>query len=421
MSVTIEDAAHELADEIKRHEFIELICHSDADGIAAGAIMGTALYRAGVRFRIRAQSRIRVDTLPDGSVLLCDLGSGLSDLPESAMVIDHHNPLFTGPLHVNPRLHNMNGDTELSGAGAAYIVANALGDNRDLCGLVIVGMLGDQQEMTGKNKEICQEAIATGIIEHAHGLCLGGRTLEEKILWSTKPYFAGYSGDKDAIVSLFAKAAKKNGKSHPDIDRSPDATLVSSLLVMCAIPYAGYDQICCLYGDTYTLTRETVSDAHTMSILLDTCAKSGAPSEALAVAMRAPMAPDAAFDAAHAYQMRIIAEMNRLHAQCSVETGDQTLSVFQTDESSLVSDIADAIWNSYPREGPIAVLGAPCENQVRVSLRDAGTKEVNLGKYARQLAKKYHGFGGGHFSRAGATIPADEIKAFMAEMSEALA
>jgi len=421
MSVTIEDAAHELADEIKRHEFIELICHSDADGIAAGAIMATALYRTGIRFRIRARSRIEADVLPDSAVLLCDLGSGLADLPDSAMVIDHHNPLFEGPMHVNPRLHNMNGDTELSGAGAAYIVANALGDNRDLCGLVIVGILGDEQEMTGKNKEICQEAIATGIIEHAHGLCLGGRTLEEKILWSTKPYFAGYSGDKDAIISLFAKATKKKEENHSDRNKSLDTTLVSSLLVMRAIPYAGYDQMCCLYGDTYTLTRETVSDAHTMSILLDACAKSGASGEALAVAMRAPMVPDEAFNKAHTYQMRIIAEMNKLHAQYSVKTEDEPLSVFKTDESPLVSDIADAIWNSYPRQGPIAVLGTTRENQVRVSFRDVGAKGVNLGIHASELAKKYHGFGGGHSSRAGATIPADEMNAFMADMREALA
>jgi single-stranded DNA-specific DHH superfamily exonuclease len=418
MSVTIEDAAHELADEIRRHEFIELICHSDADGIAAAAIMGTALYRAGVRFRIRAKSRIRADMLPDSSVLLCDLGSSLSDLPESTMVIDHHNPLFEGPLHVNPRLHNMNGDTELSGAGAAYIVANALGDNRDLCGLVIVGILGDEQEMVGKNKEICQEAIATGIIEHAHGLCLGGRTLEEKILWSTKPYFAGYSGDENAIASLFAKASKKKEENHSDRDRSLDTTLVSSLLVMCAIPYAGYDQICGLYGDTYTLTRETVADAHTMSILLDACAKSGASGEALAVAMRARVAPDAAFNKAHTYRMRIIAEMNKLHAECSTKTGNQMLSVFQTDKHPLISDIADAIWNSYPRQGPIAVFGEIHENQARVSLR--GTIGVNLGICASELAEKHRGFGGGHLSRAGATVPADEIDAFMADIREAL-
>ena len=421
MSTTIEDAAHELADEIKRHEFIELICHSDADGITAGAIMATALYRAGVRFRIRAKSRIETDSLPDSSILLCDLGSGLSDLPESAMVIDHHNPLFEGPFHVNPRLHNINGDTELSGAGAAYIVANALGDNRDLCGLVIVGILGDEQEMVGKNKEICQEAIATGIIEHGHGLCLGGRTFEEKILWSTKPYFTGYSGDEDAIMSLFAKASKRKEEKHSNKDKSLETTLVSSLLVMCAIPYAGYDQICGLYGDTYTLTRENVADAYTMSILLDACAKSGASGEALAVAMRAPMDPDIAFKAAHSYRMRIITEMNKLHAECSAKTGGETLSVFQTDEFPLVSDIADAIWNSYPRQGSIAVLGPIHENQIRVSFRDAGTKGVNLGICANELAKKYHGFGGGHLTRAGATIPADEIDAFMTDMREVFA
>ena len=413
MSITIEDAAHELGDEIRRHEFIELICHSDADGIAAGAIMGTALYRAGVRFRIRAKSRMHTEDLPKNPTILCDLGSGISDLPDSVMVIDHHHPLFEGPFHVNPRLHNINGDTELSGAGAAYIVANALGDNRDLCGLVMVGILGDGQEITGKNKETCLDAIATGIIDHVYGLRLGGRTFEEKILWSTNPYFSGYSGEKEKVASLFSKSQKKKGT-----DENPDVKLVSSLLLMCAVQYAGYDQLCSLYGDTYTLNRERVADAHTMSILLDSCAKSGASGMALALAMRAPISPDAIFDTAHKYRMEIIAEMNALHMKCSKSEADESLRVFEIEKGSLVSDIADAIWNSYPRECPVAVRAVTSENQVRISFRGFGA--VNIGACASELAKKHHGVGGGHLSRAGATVPIHEVDGFLADMCEAM-
>ncbi|MDR2854938.1 MAG: phosphoesterase [Methanomicrobiales archaeon] len=417
MSVTIEDAAHELGDEIRRHEFIEVICHSDADGIAAGAIMGTALYRAGIRFRIRAKSRMHIDDLPESSTLLCDLGSGISDLPDSVMVIDHHHPLFEGPFHVNPRLHNINGDTELSGAGAAYLVANTLGDNRDLCGLVMVGILGDGQEIAGKNKEICQDAIATGIIDHAYGLRLGGRTLDEKVLWSTKPYFSGYSGDNENVMSLFAKSKKRLGTGGVE-DENPDIKLVSSLLVVYAVPYAGYDQMCSLYGDTYTLNRERVTDAHTMNILLDSCAKSGASGKALAVAMRAPLSLDATFDTAHNYRMKIIAEMNALHMKCSKNEADESLRVFEIEKGSLVSDIADAIWHSYPRVCPVAVRGVTSDNQARVSFRGSGA--VNIGACASELAKKHHGVGGGHLSRAGATVPIHEIDGFLADMREAV-
>jgi len=415
MSVTIEDAAHELKDEIQRHEFIEVICHSDADGIAAGAIMGTALYRAGIRFRIRAKSRMNADVLPTNPALLCDIGSGISDLPDSVMVIDHHHPVFEGPFHVNPRFHNINGDTELSGAGVAYIVANALGDNRDLSGLVMVGILGDGQEIAGKNKEICQDAIATGIIDHTYGLCLGGRTLEEKILWSTKPYFSEYSGDKEKIVSLFAKSRKKKGTAGSQ-DENQDIKFVSSLLVMCAASYAEYDQMCSLYGDIYTLSRERVADAHTMTILLDSCAKSGAPGEALAVAMRAPIPLDAVFDTTHNYRMEIIAEMKELHTKCSKRETDESLRVFEIEKSSLVSDIADTIWNSYPRERPVAVRGVTSDNQARVSFR--GFSAVNIGACASELAKKHHGVGGGHLSRAGATVPMPDIDEFLADMRE---
>ena len=161
--MSIESAAKDLATELVRHEQVEIICHHDADGIAAGAIMSIALYRARIPFRLRTVSRLQAETLPSGrETLLCDLGSGIADLPEETMVIDHHLPVFSGPNHVNPRLSGIDGDTSLSGAGAAYLVANAIGDNRDLAGLVLTGIIGDGQQLIGKNHEIFLEGIGNG-------------------------------------------------------------------------------------------------------------------------------------------------------------------------------------------------------------------------------------------------------------------
>jgi single-stranded DNA-specific DHH superfamily exonuclease len=168
--MSIQTAANDLAHELARQESVEILCHHDADGIAAGSIMAMALYRSGIPFRLRITHRLSEENLPKHRpLLLCDLGAGLAGLPEDTMVIDHHLPLFEGPYHVNPRHEGLDGDTELCAAGTAFLVANALGDNRDLAGLPLLGIIGDGQQMIGKNQEIYREALANGIIRKKRG------------------------------------------------------------------------------------------------------------------------------------------------------------------------------------------------------------------------------------------------------------
>ncbi|RPI35407.1 MAG: DHH family phosphoesterase, partial [Methanoregulaceae archaeon] len=148
--MSLETAAGTVAEQIKRQEFVEVYAHHDADGIAAASILCHAMLRAGIRFRLRIRKEIALSDLGgDAAYLLCDLGSGVEDLPRNVMVVDHHLPLSEGEFHVNPRLAGIDGDRELSAAGTAYYVAQELGDNRDLAGLVIPGIIGDGQQMAG--------------------------------------------------------------------------------------------------------------------------------------------------------------------------------------------------------------------------------------------------------------------------------
>ncbi|PKL59908.1 MAG: phosphoesterase, partial [Methanomicrobiales archaeon HGW-Methanomicrobiales-4] len=56
--MSIETAAKDMASRITGHEQVEILCHHDADGIAAGSIMSLALYRAHIPFRLRVTSRV---------------------------------------------------------------------------------------------------------------------------------------------------------------------------------------------------------------------------------------------------------------------------------------------------------------------------------------------------------------------------
>ncbi|HOL41743.1 MAG TPA: phosphoesterase, partial [Methanospirillum sp.] len=201
--MSIETAAKDLAYELSRQSSVDILCHHDADGIAAGSIMAMALYRAGIPFRLRITHRLSEDNLPKTRpLLLCDLGAGIAGLPEDTMVIDHHLPLFEGSHHVNPRLDGIDGDKELCAAGTAYLVANELGDNRDLAGLPLLGIIGDEQTLTGRNQEIYLDALANGIISKKRGITLPGRTPAEQIELAAEPFLQGISGSQEESLRI---------------------------------------------------------------------------------------------------------------------------------------------------------------------------------------------------------------------------
>ena len=222
--MSLETAAGAVAEQIQRQEFVEVFAHHDADGIAAASILCHAMLRAGVRFRLRVRQEIALSDLgSDAAVLLCDLGAGMEDLPQDVMVVDHHLPLASGGLHANPRLSGIDGDRELSAAGTAYFVAQELGDNRDLAGLVIPGILGDGQQMVGKNLEIFNDGIANGIIVPDRGLTPPGRDMTERWYTAISPYLDGISGNEQLVADLIGQARQQaaQNRSQEQVKKKP--------------------------------------------------------------------------------------------------------------------------------------------------------------------------------------------------------
>lgn len=118
-TMSLDEAAGK-AGRSPRQEFVEVYAHHDADGIAAGSIICMALPGRDIRFRLQVVTRMSpAEISPDTPTLLCDLGSGIEDLPDDVMVVDHHIPYYTGETQVNPRLHQVDGDVDLSSAGVA--------------------------------------------------------------------------------------------------------------------------------------------------------------------------------------------------------------------------------------------------------------------------------------------------------------
>ncbi|MFA4877913.1 MAG: DHH family phosphoesterase [Methanoregula sp.] len=408
--MSLESAAETVAGKIRRQEFVEVFAHHDADGIAAGSILCHAMSRAGIRFRLRVRSEVTAaDITGDAAYLLCDIGSGIKDLPGTTMVVDHHLPEFEGEFQVNPRLAGIDGDRELSAAGTAYFVAQQLGDNRDLAGLVIPGIIGDGQEMSGKNLDIFNEGIANGIIVPDRGLKLPGRDMIERWYMATNPYLSGISGDEEIILGILDRARDQaRGANETRLD------VLLSRIILEASRKTTLAGLTAIYGDTFHLQREVIEDAHALTAVIDACGKTGHGDIGATLCLRSSREVETAWEITRQHHVSII------EAVKSVRKHDGATGVYEVQGSRLASDVADILARDLPQESPILVI-AQGEGSCHLSARCPRGTSANLGPVVRELAAACGGTGGGHVLRAGATIPCNRIAEFTKGWQEAVA
>jgi single-stranded DNA-specific DHH superfamily exonuclease len=399
--MSLEEAAAKIASYLRSKDYVEVYSHHDADGIAAAAILTVALRRADIAFRLRFLPHLKKEDVerPEMSVL-CDLGASIPDFPESIVIIDHHVPYAKVPFHINPRLEGIDGESELSAAGCAYLVANALGDNRDLAGLVMVGIIGDSQKLSGMNQEIIGDAVGNNLIEVGKGILLPGRTTKEQIEFAVLPYLGNLSGDGETaekIASLCMNTAS---------DEAYTSMLLSEIIVRSD---ASYHDLMSMYGESWKLLREAVSDAYALTAVIDACGKAGRPDLGYAVAAGDMTQTEAAWETANAFRQKIIAS--------AASAKPVAENAWMTDDASTASDVADIFVRSTKK--PVVVL-ARAETYLKVSARAPAGCNVDFEQLMKTSAEKFGGAGGGHKTRAGGELPLACESEFIASLKEYL-
>jgi len=401
--MTLDAAASLLAEHLGAQEFVEVYGHHDADGIASASIITHALLRRGAKVRLRISPRVTPQDLQGGkAVVLCDIGSGLSDLSDDVMVIDHHVPHFEGQYHVNPRLCGIDGERQLSASGAAYIVAQHMGDNRDLVGLAMLGMIGDRQDIAGTNLEIVDEGIAQNYIVPGRGIPLFGRDVHEQIYCATTPYLKGFSGEEAAVTRLVEETTTRG---------EIDYTELLSRIVIGMGPFQNDHAMTALWGDTWDLTRGMVRDAHSLAAILDACGKSGCGGLGASLCLRSNDAVEEAWEIARQHRLRVIRALAQLKGEGPVHL---------IDDPDLVSGTADILATDLLNARPVAVMalrGDACMISARAPPQHACDMEAIMAA----LAAECGGVGGGHTARGGAKIPKENIDCFKNGFQEACA
>jgi len=478
------------ADRLAAADEVLLASHIDADGLTSAAVAATALQRAGIPHEVHffdqldAEAVARVAATDVDTVLFTDFGSGQLDViaPREAageftpVVVDHHRPAEGADVehHLNPLLEGLDGATELSGAGAAYVLARAMEDagdaggdagdaggdagdaggdagdaggdvdNRDLAALAVVGAVGDMQasdgELVGANRGIVEEGVAAGALVEGTDLAVYGtqtRPLPKLLEFAGDVPVPGVTGDRDGALrfldELEVPLKDDVGEWRRWVDLTDDEkqTVASALVqraVTRGVPAGKVDR---LVGTTYLLADEEpgteLRDASEFSTLLNATARYDRADVGLAVCLgdRGPALERA---------RRLLAEHRRNLSQGvdlvereGVERGEHVQWFHAGDRirETIVGIVAGMAIGAdgVSRQRPILAFADKRDDPeaVKVSARAPPGlvgQGVDLSAVMAEAAAAVDGEGGGHDVAAGATIPAGAEEAFLARADE---
>ena len=454
------DRARACADRLRDAGRVLLASHIDADGLTSAAIASSALARTGIDHEVVFEKQLD-DAAIAGiaareyeTVLFTDFGSGQLDAiaaHEAAgdfvpVIADHHQPADADTeFHLNPLLEGINGASELSGAGASYLLARALegpgDDNRDLAGLAVVGAVGDMQDsgdgLVGANESIVADGVAAGVLETRTDLDLYGRQtrpLPKLLEYASDVRIPGISNDEAGAIGFLSELdleLKTDGewRRWVDLNAEERRTLVSALMqraVASGVPAARIET---LVGTSYTLVDEEpgteLRDVSEFSTLLNATARYERADVGLAVCLGER-------DVALAEARSLLRNHRRNLSEglpwvkpegVTPEDHLQWFDAGSRIRETIVGIVAGMAIGSpaVDRSKPVVAFAEESATELKVSARGSHRlvrQGLDLSAVMGEASRAVGGDGGGHDVAAGATIPRAERDAFLAAADE---
>ncbi|GAB6879628.1 DHH family phosphoesterase [Halorubrum gandharaense] len=450
------DRADACAERLRAADRVLLASHIDADGLTSAAIASAALARAGIDHEVVFEKQLDGEAVAGiaareyDTVLFTDFGSGQLDIiadHEAAgdftpVIADHHQPADADTeFHLNPLLFGINGASELSGAGASYVLARALegpdGDNRDLAGLAVVGAVGDMQDsgdgLVGANEGLVHDGVEAGVLETRTDLDLYGRQtrpLPKLLEYASDVRIPGVSNDQAGAISFLSELdldLKSGGdwRRWVDLNDEERRTLVSALMQRAVASGVPADRINELVGTSYTLVDEErgteLRDVSEFSTLLNATARYERADVGLAVCLGDRDEALAEARSLLRNHRRNLSEGLQWVKTEGVTTEEhiQWFDAGSRIRETIVGIVAGMAVGSpaVDRSMPVIAFAEKSATELKVSARGSHTlvrQGLDLSVVMREASQAVGGDGGGHDVAAGATIPTGERDAFIA-------
>ncbi len=434
---SIQDQIESLASTLKGLAFVRVITHYDADGISAGGVLCRALHRAGVRFHCTMLRELKA---PDPEwwsdsdlVVMLDMGSSVIEAMAQhgrSAILDHHTLNGSGEappnvVHINPRMHGIDGTTGACGSTLAYLVAEAMDPaNVDLAPYAIGGMIGDRQFVggfSGLNTGILERAIAAGEVEVVKGLPLFGTTVSEALELSNDPFYIGLSGEPDNVDAFLREIGIDPSSTVEDVESDPvkASILMSRLALRLVDQGTALENVKETFMDKYRFPK-LHTDGFMLSNVINSTGRLGVPGVGLSVVMGDPAAMEEGSRTRAQYrrnvQVGLIGLRDRTTALERVQYFTNTVPNMGGALSGLgVSYILD------PHRAAIAFTESGKDLKISGrATRALVSQGLDLADALSKASGTVGGVGGGHPIAAGATIPADRKDEFLQALDDAL-
>jgi len=441
-----------IADCIKSNKSILVTTHIDCDGLSSGSIITKALIRAGAKCTVTTTNEFSekvIENLKKKSRdfhIITDLAGGFAKkldevLDDKWIVLDHHQ--ISDEEKENERVINawkygIDGGTEISAGGMAYLAATAIDKkNSDLAQVAVVSALGDRQDQgekksfTGKNLEIAQTAKNQGLLEIDLDLLLVGREtrpLPDALAFTSQPFIEGLTWNRDACLSLLnSSGIKLKDKSRwrvpAELSEDEKRTLIEAITKF-SLGKNSTDILEQLIGYTYTFPNEDsgsfLRDGREFSTILNSCGRIDRAGVGIAICMgdRNKMLREGE---------KILAEYRKMIREYMNVLSNERWRISESPQHVMVNGeglipekmtgtISSIIAGSPKNAGKIVILRTNAEeNKIKFSSRKSNDckSNVNLSELMRKGAEKFDGVGGGHDAAAGAKITKDKLDEFL--------
>ena len=423
-------------DKLKDFEgYVEIICHDDADGLTAGAVLTRALSRGGFFFRTKVVNRlddhIVAELIADNSdfYILADIGSGYLDLLEDLkgktgaeiIVLDHHKIVRESEniLQINCNNYGIDGGFETSGSVMAFLFACVLDmGNFSLVDIAFAGAAGDKQKIygfKGMNLDLVNMAVDKGMLTADRGTELYGNGLAESLEHSFDPFFRGLTGRKENISTLLHDLGI-SGESSPGKLPKEKITALNSALMLGLIKN-GVDPVIVreLIGTRYFSKRMEVYIEEVASIV-NGCGSLEEHSLAISFCLAPKRFGKEAEEVARRFDGRVAGKL------IDLEKGFERLENIDhfRAEKDEYGGTAAGVAIRYLTDGKRPLLCITKRDE-KINISGRGTKELvgdglDLAEALARAAEKVGGRGGGHPVASGATIPEAGLEEFLSSV-----
>ncbi|MCQ2085016.1 MAG: DHH family phosphoesterase [archaeon] len=419
-------------DIVRRHPFIHIYSHFDADGLTAASIVAKALMREGREFSITIFPTLTdpqmeiIENTEAKCVLVTDLGASyikrFDRMTCDVVVLDHHTALDHAEriCYANPHLYEIDGGKAGCGASMALLFAVTMNEkNWDLSPLAMAGIVGDMQNkdgLKGLNVYICDEAVKRGFVTPMPGSLVPLGNLSTELFMSTSPFIEGVSGNSEGTAKFLEEAGIAPNKDYSNLTPEEHMKL-SSLIAIKLINQGTYKESLekCARPRYYLPAWGT--DAASLASVVDSCGRQEEPDVGIAVCLGDSSAMERAKALNAETRKEIMTAALHIAANKDKIIELENVQWYDTTEcgnsGAICSIIMDFFGNPHKptigvnRSNPIAKVSSRGNDEL------FNRKNVNLADAMRGSCAAAGGNGGGHREAAGGSFPAEKYEEFL--------